>query len=211
VESTPAPSSEPAYGYGYEEDYGYGYEDDYSYGYEDEYGYGYATENADAHPHDLPPADSSIGAVSPVQSHGDYEYCPDYEEYVYGESGYGEDGHALDLPPAEDFDGTAGLGRYDSDLGGVDDCPKYRPNVDSQYSGPLTEAESQAAGSVLGPLLRSASWMLGEMSHTLMDLSRSLEAMAEPAVAADEAPAPGDMPTPWPSILSRQPGTHLEL
>jgi hypothetical protein len=57
------------------------------------------------------------------------------------------------------------------------------------------------------PLLRSAAWALSEMSDALLDLSRSLDAMAEPAVA-EQAPAP---PMPWPSILSRQPGVHLEL
>jgi hypothetical protein len=177
----------------------------YDYDDADEYGYDYAWDGDDGHPHDLPPADASVGVTSPVQTHGDYEYCPDYENYVYGESGYGEDGHALDLPQAEDFAGHAGHDPYAK--GGFDGCPQYRRNEDSHYTGPVTDAEADAAGSVVRPLLRSAAWALSEMSDALLDLSRSLDAMAEPSVA-EQAPAP---PMPWPSILSRQPGVHLEL
>jgi hypothetical protein len=64
----------------------------------------------------------------------------------------------------------------------------------------------------LRPVLRTASWFLGQMGEALVSMSKSVEEMAQPLdETVNEAVevSPPEMDYPWPAIIGRQPNRDI--
>lgn len=169
----------------------------YDSGYEDDSNYEYNYDDSNYNEGSSDESNSDEGNSDEGNDYSDdYGYRDEVEYKSY-----------TDYRASDDL-GSAGMSDDEASwgVGQSDDESFY---AEAPYAAP-------ADTDVLRPLLRSASWLLGQMGQTLLDLSKSVEDLAAPApasetVEADPVQTEPETYSPWPSTIGRQPGVDCPL